>query len=66
MARASIHTIKTSDGWANQRPRSGTLRPIYKTRAEARHAGEELARREHTEHVLHLTDGKIQSRVSFD
>ncbi len=66
MARATIHTFAANGGWINQRSRSGAVRQVYKTAAEARRAGEDLAKRDRTEHVVHGIDGRVAARSSFD
>ncbi|MEZ5379545.1 MAG: DUF2188 domain-containing protein [Acidimicrobiales bacterium] len=65
MARATVHTFATDSGWVNQRSRAGAIRTVYRTRAEAQRAGQEIARRDRTEHVVHATDGKVLARSSF-
>ncbi len=66
MAQAPIHTIAVEGGWVNRRHRSGVVRQVYRTNSEARRAGEDTARRFHTEHVIHADNGRVRLRQSFD
>lgn len=63
--KAPIHTVPHGDGWANRREGAGRVSQTFDTKAEARSAGRETARRDGTEHLIHRQDGTIGERNSY-
>ena len=57
--------MKHGDGWANRREGADRVSKVYDTKAQAQAAGRDTARREHTEHIVHNTDGGIGERNSY-
>ena len=66
-AKASppVHTVPHDKGWANKRAGSERVSKVFSTKAAARKAGRETARRAKTEHIIHTADGKIGERNSY-
>ena len=62
---ASVHTVPDRDGegWANEV--SGVLVSRHRTREHAVRRGRAIARRAHTEHVIHTRDGRIAEKNSY-
>ncbi|CAN5314476.1 DUF2188 domain-containing protein [soil metagenome] len=65
MTKPPVHTVPHGDGWANRREGSDKVSKIFDTKAEARRAGRDTARREKTEHLIHKKDGTIEERNSY-
>ncbi len=59
-----IHVVPANSGWTVRE--EGTARTShYESRQEAVRAGRELASMNHSEHIVHGRDGRIQQRDSY-
>jgi hypothetical protein len=66
MAKKDVHVVPRSDGrWAVERAGAERASSVYDTQAEARDAGRDLARSDHTELLVHGRDGQIRERNSY-
>lgn len=60
-----VHTVPTSEGWANKREGAARASKTFATKSEAEAAGRATAKRERTEHVSHRRDGTIGDKRSY-
>jgi hypothetical protein len=64
--KPAIHTLPAdAGGWINRREGSSRALGRYDRKVDAQAAGREAARRDHTEHVVHNSDGRIATRNSY-
>jgi hypothetical protein len=63
--KPAIHTVPVDGGWANRPEGAQRSGPKFATEREAETAGRERARRDRTEHISHLRDGRIGERRSY-
>jgi Uncharacterized protein conserved in bacteria (DUF2188) len=63
--KPAIHTIPTSDGWANRTEGAERTFGSAPTKAEAEALGRASAERRGTEHISHRKDGTIGERRSY-
>lgn len=59
------HIVPRNDGWAVQREHAERASSVHRTQAEAIEAGRRIAQAEHTELVIHGTDGRIRDKNSY-
>jgi len=62
---SAIHTVRRSDGWANECDVWPRACDPHSTKAEAEAAGRERAKQDNTDHVVHDADGAIERRTSY-
>lgn len=60
-----IHVVPRKDGWAVKREATDRASSVHPTKGDALKQGRDIARREHTELVIHGKDGRIQDKDSF-
>jgi Uncharacterized protein conserved in bacteria (DUF2188) len=65
VSKKNIHTVPHGDGWANRREGASRVSDTFDTKQQAQQAGRDAARRDHVEHFIHNTDGRIGERNSY-
>lgn len=66
MAKEPVHiTPRGGEGWAVIREGNDRASSIFPTQSQAEQAGREVARRDHTELLIHGRNGQIRERDSY-
>jgi len=65
MAKEDYHVVPRVDGWAVQREGGDRASSLHDTQADAIGSARDLARRNHTELVIHGRNGKIRDSDSY-
>jgi hypothetical protein len=62
-----IHTVRNPGGrgWLNKVRGDRTAGSVYRVKKDAVIAGRALAIEFHTEHLVHKSNGRVASRISF-
>lgn len=61
---ANVHVVPSDGGWDVKLEGHSTARH-FDTQGEAMSAGREIARGNHSEHIVHGRDGRIRQRDSY-
>ena len=65
MSKGRPHIVPHPDGWAVRRENSDRASSVHPRQSDAIGAGRQIARREHSELVIHGEDGKIRDSDSY-
>ena len=65
MSKKDVHVVPHDDGWATRRPGADRVSSQHGTQGEAIDRATEIARREHSEVVIHDRHGKIRDKDSY-
>ncbi len=65
MAKRDYHIVPQGEGWAVRREGAERASSLHETQAAAIAAGQNLARTNHTELVIHRPNGQIRDSDSY-
>lgn len=60
-----VHVVPRGDDWAIVRPGNGRASGLFDTQQQAIDQGRQIARNNHSEILIHGTNGQIRSRDSY-
>lgn len=65
MGKRDVHTGKNTEGqgWVNKV--AGRVESTHRTQEAAADAGRRMAKRRHSDHVIHGRDGRIREKNSY-
>lgn len=65
MAGKNQHVVPHSDGWAVKGAGNQRATSIHNTQKQAIDAARDIAKNQHSELVIHRTDGRIRDKDSY-
>ena len=65
MGKKPVHVVRHAGSWATRREGASKVSGTFQTQGEAAKAGRDVARRDHTEVLVHGRDGRIRERESY-
>lgn len=65
MAKGRPHVVRHDDGWAVRREGSERASSVHDHQSDAINTGRGIARREHTEFVIHGENGRLRDSDSY-
>ena len=65
MAKRDHHVVPQGEGWAVKREGAERASSLHETQSDAITAGQDLARTNHTELVIHRPNGQIRDSDSY-